>query len=122
MIEIIDLHKKFGNKNVLNGINLIITEGETVVIIGQSGCGKSVLIKHIVGLLIPDKGKVIVEGKIVNELPTKDLYELRKKFGFLFQGAALFDSMTVEENVSLPLVETLKLSKKEIRTIVEEKI
>jgi phospholipid/cholesterol/gamma-HCH transport system ATP-binding protein len=122
MIEIIDLHKKFGNKNVLNGINLIITEGETVVIIGQSGCGKSVLIKHIVGLLIPDKGKVIVEGKIVNELPTKDLYELRKKFGFLFQGAALFDSMTVEENVSLPLVETLKLSKKEIRTIVEEKL
>ena len=122
MIEIIDLHKKFGNKNVLNGINLIITEGETVVIIGQSGCGKSVLIKHIVGLLIPDKGKVIVEGKIVNELPTKDLYELRKKFGFLFQGAALFDSMTVEENVSLPLVETLKLSKKEIRKIVEEKL
>ncbi len=122
MIKITDLHKSFGQKRVLNGVDFVIDKGETVVIIGQSGCGKSVLIKHIVGLLTPDKGKVLVEGKVVHELSLKDLYELRKKFGFLFQGAALFDSMTVEENVSLPLIESMKFSKKEIRKIIEEKL
>ena len=91
--------------------------------IGRSGCGKSVLIKHIVGLLQPDSGFVKVEGKIVGDLEEKDLYELRKNFGFLFQGAALFDSMTVEENVGLPLVESnIKHSKDEIKKIVEEKL
>ena len=122
MIEITDLHKSFGNKKVLNGVDFVINKGETVVIIGQSGCGKSVLIKHIVGLLFPDYGKVVVENKVVHEMSIQELYELRKKFGFLFQGAALFDSMTVEENVSLPLVESLKMSKKEIRKVVEEKL
>jgi len=122
MIEITDLHKSFGNKKVLNGVDFVINKGETVVIIGQSGCGKSVLIKHIVGLLFPDDGKVVVENKVVHEMSIQELYELRKKFGFLFQGAALFDSMTVEENVSLPLVESLKMSKKEIRKVVEEKL
>jgi phospholipid/cholesterol/gamma-HCH transport system ATP-binding protein len=122
MIEIIDLHKSFGNKKVLFGVDFTIDRGETVVIIGQSGCGKSVLIKHIVGLLIPDRGKVIVEGKVVQDLSQKELYDLRKKFGFLFQSAALFDSMTVEENVSLSLVESFKISKKEVRKIVEEKL
>lgn len=122
MIEIKNLHKSFGRKKVLNGVDFIINKGETVVIIGQSGCGKSVLIKHIVGLLTPDKGDVIVEGKVVNNLSIKEIYELRKKFGFLFQSAALFDSMTVEENVSLPLVESFSFSKKEIRKIVEEKL
>ncbi len=122
MIEITDLHKSFGNKKVLSGVNFTINKGETVVIIGQSGCGKSVLIKHIVGLLTPDEGKVMVEGKTVHELSLKELYELRKKFGFLFQGAALFDSMTVEENVSLPLIETFSYSKQEIRKVVEEKL
>jgi phospholipid/cholesterol/gamma-HCH transport system ATP-binding protein len=122
MIEILNLHKSFGSKKVLDGVNFEINRGETVVIIGQSGCGKSVLIKHIVGLLTPDSGKVIVEGKVVHELPLEELYELRRKFGFLFQGAALFDSMTVEENVSLPLVESSRFTKKEIRKIVEEKL
>ncbi len=122
MIEITDLHKSFGNKKVLNGVDFVINKGETVVIIGQSGCGKSVLIKHIVGLLLPDYGKVVVENKVVHEMSIQELYELRKKFGFLFQGAALFDSMTVEENVSLPLVESFKMSKKEIRKVVEEKL
>ncbi|MCS7053654.1 MAG: ABC transporter ATP-binding protein [Ignavibacterium sp.] len=122
MIEIKNLHKSFGSKKVLNGVDFIINKGETVVIIGQSGCGKSVLIKHIVGLLTPDKGDVIVEGKVVNNLSIKELYDLRKKFGFLFQSAALFDSMTVEENVSLPLVESFSYSKKDIRKIVEEKL
>ncbi len=123
MIEINNLHKSFGSKKVLRGVNLTIEQGQTIVIIGRSGCGKSVLIKHIVGLLSPDSGFVKVENKIVNDLNQKDLYELRKKFGFLFQGAALFDSMTVEENVSLPLVESkLNYSKSEIRIIVDEKL
>jgi len=123
MIEIVDLHKKFGNNKVLDGINLKINAGHTLAIIGKSGCGKSVLIKHIVGLLNADSGYVKVEGKVVGNLNEKDLYELRKKFGFLFQGAALFDSMTVEENVSLPLVETgKKISLQKINKIVSEKL
>ncbi len=123
MIEIFDLHKSFGENLVLNGVNLKISRGETIAIIGKSGCGKSVLIKHIVGLLYPDKGYIKVEGQVVNELNTKSLYELRKKFGFLFQGAALFDSMTVAENVSLPLVESGNgFSNFEINKIVDEKL
>jgi len=123
MIEIKNLHKSFGDKKVLKGINLDIQTGETIVIIGRSGCGKSVLIKHIVGLLEPDEGYVKVEGKIVSDLNEKELYQLRKKFGFLFQGAALFDSMTVEENVGLPLTENInKYSPNEIHDIVEDKL
>lgn len=123
MIEIKELHKSFGDNKVLQGVNLTIEPGETIVIIGRSGCGKSVLIKHIVGLLEPDSGYVKVEGKIVSDLSQKDLYELRKKFGFLFQGSALFDSMTVEENVSLPLVESNNnYTKTEIKKITEEKL
>ncbi len=123
MIEIKNLYKSFGDKEVLKGINLDIETGETLVIIGRSGCGKSVLIKHIVGLLEPDEGYVKVEGKIVSDLSEKELYQLRKKFGFLFQGAALFDSMTVEENVGLPLTENInKYSSNEIHNIVEEKL
>jgi phospholipid/cholesterol/gamma-HCH transport system ATP-binding protein len=108
MIEIQNLHKSFNNNKVLQGVNLQIDTGETMVIIGRSGCGKSVLIKHIVGLLYPDAGHVKVEGKIVDEMNMKELYQLRTRFGFLFQGSALFDSMTVEENISLPLVESGK--------------
>lgn len=123
MIEIKDLHKSFNNKQVLNGVDLQIQTGETIVIIGRSGCGKSVLIKHIVGLLFPDSGTVKVEDQIVSELNEKDLYGLRKKFGLLFQGAALFDSMTVEENISLPLVESSnEMTKKEIADAVKEKL
>jgi phospholipid/cholesterol/gamma-HCH transport system ATP-binding protein len=123
MIEINNLYKSFGSKKVLNGINLTIEKGETLVIIGRSGEGKSVLIKHIVGLLTPDSGYVKVENEIVSEIKTKQLYELRKKFGFLFQGAALFDSMTVEENVSLPLVESANgYSLSEIQKTVAEKL
>lgn len=123
MIEIRNLHKSFGDKAVLKGINLNIETGDTIVIIGRSGCGKSVLIKHIVGLLEPDDGYVKVEGKIVSNLNEKELYQLRKKFGFLFQGAALFDSMTVEENVGLPLIESeSRYSTSEIKDVVEEKL
>jgi len=123
MIEIKGLYKSFGTKKVLNGIDLTIEKGETLVIIGRSGEGKSVLIKHIVGLLVPDSGYVKVENEIVSEVSRKKLYELRKKFGFLFQGAALFDSMTVEENVSLPLVESTDgHNKEETAKLVAEKL
>lgn len=123
MIEIKNLHKRFGQNKVLNGVDLDIFPGETIVIIGKSGCGKSVLIKHIVGLLQPDDGYVKVEGEIINDLDQKRLYEIRKKFGFLFQGAALFDSMTIEENVGLPLVESKNgFTKSEILKTVREKL
>jgi phospholipid/cholesterol/gamma-HCH transport system ATP-binding protein len=123
MIKINNLHKSFGGNQVLNGVNLEIDSGETTVIIGKSGEGKSVLIKHIVGLLIPDSGFVEVEKQNISELNTKELYELRKKFGFLFQGSALFDSMTVEENVALPLVESKNgFTKREIDKAVAEKL
>ncbi len=123
MIEITDLHKNFGNKKILQGINLLINKGETLAIIGKSGCGKSVLLKHIVALLYPDKGEIKIEGKILSELTKKEIFQLRKKFGFLFQGAALFDSMTVGENISLPLTEAdFPLSKTEIKKIVAEKL
>jgi len=123
MIEIKNLHKAFGDNKVLQGVNLDIDTGETLVIIGRSGCGKSVLIKHIVGLLYPDDGYVKVGGRKVDEMSIKELYELRRKFGFLFQGSALFDSMTVEENISLPLVESRrKFSISEIDKKVAEKL
>jgi phospholipid/cholesterol/gamma-HCH transport system ATP-binding protein len=123
MIQIRDLHKSFGSKDVLTGVNLDINKGETIVIIGRSGCGKSVLIKHIVGLLKPDKGSIKVEGQNVNEMKEKELYALRQKFGFLFQGAALFDSMTVEENVALPLVESTRdFPKHEIKELVDKNL
>jgi len=123
MIEIKNLHKKFKEKPVLRGIDLTINKGESIAIIGRSGCGKSVLIKHAVGLLLPDEGTVEVEGQNIAELSQKDLFRLRQKFGFLFQGAALFDSMTVGENVALPIVENKHgVKKSEIEKIVEEKL
>ena len=123
MIEIKDLYKSFGSKEVLRGINLKIETGETLVVIGKSGEGKSVLLKHILKLLTPDSGEVIVEGQLLNELNIKQLYEIRKKFGFLFQGAALFDSMTVEENIGLPLVESQNgFTEEKIDKIVKEKL
>ncbi len=123
MIEIIDLHKSFGSNYVLRGVNLTINAGEALAIIGRSGCGKSVLLKHIVGLLMPDSGTVKVEGESISEIEKKDLYRIRRKFGFLFQGAALFDSMTVFENISLPLVENnLGYSKTELENAVSEKL
>lgn len=105
MIEIVNLYKTFGGNQVLQGINLKIEEGESLAIIGRSGSGKSVLLKHIVGLLYPDEGYVKFDGKIISDLREKELYKIRNRFGYLFQGAALFDSMTVEENIALPLVE-----------------
>ncbi|PLX32948.1 MAG: ABC transporter ATP-binding protein [Ignavibacteria bacterium] len=123
MIEIRNLHKTFnGNLRVLRGVDLRIETGETIAIIGQSGCGKSVLLKHVIGLLSPDEGEVLVDGKQVHTLREKELYALRGRFGFLFQSAALFDSMTVMENVALGLVENHSLAEDEIRSIVAEKL
>lgn len=105
MILIDNVHKAFGEKQVLRGISLEIREGETTVIIGRSGTGKSVLLKLIVGLLEPDQGTISIDGKRVDKMSEKELYELRRSIGFVFQGAALFDSMTVAENLVLGLYE-----------------
>ncbi|WKZ69849.1 MAG: ABC transporter ATP-binding protein [Melioribacteraceae bacterium] len=123
MIEISGLYKSFGENSVLRGVDLNIEPGETFAIIGRSGCGKSVLLKHIVGLLEPDSGTVKIEGQNISTLDESELTEIRKKFGFLFQGAALFDSLNVEENISLSLVENdYGFTKEEIDKKVEEKL
>ncbi len=123
MIEISGLHKSFGSKDVLRGIDLEISGGEALAIIGKSGCGKSVLLKHIVGLLQPDKGYVKIDGQDINKISQKALYKIRRNFGFLFQGAALFDSLSVEENVGLPLVENdTGISEKDLQKRISEKL
>ncbi len=122
MITISNLKKSFREKRVLQGVSLDIRTGETMVVIGRSGCGKSVLLKHIVGLLMPDEGEVAVDGQIISRLSEKDLYALRLKFGLLFQGAALFDSMSVGENVGIALRENRQMSEKDIAKTVAEKL
>ncbi len=103
MIEFQDVHKAFGPKQVLTGFTLTVRDGETLVLIGYSGTGKSVALKHIVGLLHPDAGEVIVDGRLVPTLDRNGLNDLRRDIGYVFQFAALFDSMTVAENVALGL-------------------
>jgi len=122
MIEISDVHKSFGSHAVLRGVNLTVEKGESMTVIGGSGSGKSVLLKNIIGLLTPDKGRVIISGQVLNELDEFGLNELRKKFGMLFQMAALFDSLTVWENVGFGLKQHTKLSDKEIRAVATEKL
>src|SRR4030066_275632 len=122
MIEIINLHKSFNAKQVLCGVNLHIERGETMVVIGGSGSGKSVLIKHIIGLLIPDEGSVTINGVDIFDLSEGELNNTRKKFGMLFQGAALFDSLTVWENVGFALKQHTDYSKEEIRDIAARKL
>ncbi|MFN3345925.1 MAG: ABC transporter ATP-binding protein [Chloroherpetonaceae bacterium] len=122
MIEIKNLKKRFGKKEVLCGINLSIKTGETMVIIGRSGCGKSVLLKHMVGLLKADEGEVTIDGQVISRMSQTELYKIRTKFGYLFQGAALFDSMTVGENVGLALRENYQMSEQKIHEIVAEKL
>jgi len=103
MIKIKDLHKRFGSNYVLKGLELEIYDGETITVIGASGGGKSVLLKCLLGLLKPERGQIYVDGVEITRLSDEDLWEVQKKFGFLFQGAALFDSLTVAENVSFGL-------------------
>lgn len=122
IIQLIDVHKAFDSQQVLRGVNLSIMEGKTTVIVGASGQGKSLIIKHILGFVEPDNGNVLVYGKNINRISKKDIGEIRANFGVLFQNTALFDSMTVFDNVALPLHERTNLGKKEIRDIVNEKL
>jgi phospholipid/cholesterol/gamma-HCH transport system ATP-binding protein len=122
MIDIKNVKKRFGRKEVLKGVDLSINKGETLVVIGKSGCGKSVLLKLIIGLLKPEEGEIFFEGFDLVRMKPKQLYSIRSKFGFLFQGAALFDSMTVAENVGLSLQENTRMTEKEISEIVAEKL
>jgi phospholipid/cholesterol/gamma-HCH transport system ATP-binding protein len=117
MIDIINLCKSFDGHKVLDNLNLRINTGDTTVIIGRSGCGKSVLLKHIIGLLKPDSGHILIDGKDVTKMNEKELNDLRLKFGMLFQGAALFDSMNILENVAFGLSEhtSIKLPEKKKR-------
>jgi phospholipid/cholesterol/gamma-HCH transport system ATP-binding protein len=114
MIQIIDLYKRFERQQVLNGVNLTIPRGQVTAIIGRSGGGKSVLLKHLIGLMRPDSGQVLVDGIDLGRLRGKALDQVREKFGVLFQGGALFDSMTVFDNVAFPLREKTRLSEGEI--------
>jgi phospholipid/cholesterol/gamma-HCH transport system ATP-binding protein len=122
MIEIKDVHKSFRKNYVLKGIDLTINKGETIVIIGRSGCGKSVLLKLIMGLMKPDEGKIFINGDDITFWSDNQLNKLRQRFGMLFQASALFDSMTVDENVGLGLREHTQLPEDEIRQKVKEKL
>ena len=122
MIQVRDLYKSFGELPVLRGVSFDIADGETVAIIGQSGCGKSVLIKHIIGLLKPDSGEVIFDGTNVSTAPDRDLERARMHIGFLFQGAALFDSMTVMDNITLGLREHGERDHAKLARITKEKL
>jgi phospholipid/cholesterol/gamma-HCH transport system ATP-binding protein len=120
MIEIINVSKSFDGHKVLDNLNLNIRAGETTVIIGRSGCGKSVLLKHIIGLLKPDSGHVLIDGKDITRLDEKELNEVRMKFGMLFQGSALFDSLTILENVGFAMLEHTNATKEEVEKRVKE--
>ena len=120
MIQLRDVHKAFGPKKVLQGFSLDVVEGETMVIIGYSGTGKSVAIKHIVGLLEPDAGSVRVDDLEVPNLKRRDLYRLRERIGYVFQFAALFDSLTIGENVAMGLRKQGQLTEPELEQRVHE--
>lgn len=122
MIEIRNLHKSFNSQHVLRGINLSIEANKCTVIMGPSGEGKSVLLKHLIGLLRPDQGEIFVEGEEISRLRQGAMNKVRRKFGMLFQDAALFDDMDVFENVSFPLYEHTQLSDEEIEAKVAEKL
>ncbi len=122
VIRVVDLVKRFGDRAVLDGINLAVWPGETVVIMGGSGCGKSTLLRHMVGSLFPDEGRVELLGRDLNELDEPDLNALRLRFGILFQSGALFNSMTVGENVALPLREHTNLDEQTIDIMVTIKL
>ncbi|MBN2653766.1 MAG: ABC transporter ATP-binding protein [Nitrospirae bacterium] len=114
MIKIKELKKSFGKQQVLKGVNLEIASGELLAVIGMSGGGKSVLLKHLIGLLKPDSGEILINGRNIVSMNQEDLDEIRSMVGVLFQGGALFDSMTVYENVSFPLKEKTKMNREDI--------
>jgi phospholipid/cholesterol/gamma-HCH transport system ATP-binding protein len=122
MIKIINLTKSFGSHKVLDGINLELPTGQITVVIGKSGVGKSVLLKHIIGLLKPDSGQIIVDGQDMSLLAGRELREFKRRFGVLFQGGALFDSLNVFENIAFPLREKTRLTEAEIAKRVRERL
>jgi len=122
MIQIVDLHKSFGVKKVLCGLDLEIKKGETMVVIGQSGSGKSVLLKHLIGILKPDRGEIYVDGEEITHLQEEEIQRITKKFGMLFQGAALFDSLNVGQNVSFGLERYTDYSPEKIQELVAESL
>jgi phospholipid/cholesterol/gamma-HCH transport system ATP-binding protein len=122
MIEIINIHKSFDNNYVLRGVDLGIERGESMVVIGGSGSGKSVLLKHIIGILSPDEGNVLIDGVDLTALKEFELYEVRKKFGMLFQMSALFDSLSVWENVAFGILRNKSVSDREAKAIAIEKL
>jgi phospholipid/cholesterol/gamma-HCH transport system ATP-binding protein len=122
MIDIRDLHKSYGHKKVLDGVELEIKTGESMVIMGRSGCGKSVLLRHIIGLVQPDRGSINIDGTEISGIKKQDLYSLRRRFGMLFQSSALFDSMSVAQNVGLGLKEHSDLDDASIAGKVAEKL
>lgn len=122
MIEFNDVYKAFNSKKVLSGFNLDIEKGETFVIIGQSGIGKTVALRHIAGLLEPDSGDVVIDGVKMNGAPTEVKRRLRERMGVLFQSGALLNWMSVEENIALPLVEHRRYPKKQIEEVVRDKL
>src|SRR5258708_30098063 len=115
-----DLHRSFGRQEVLRGVNLDCPRGEITTIVGPSGCGKTVLLKHLNLLLRPDSGQIIIDGIEVTRLSSRELNHVREKLGMLFQGGALFDSVTVFDNVAFPLIEKSRLSQAEIAERVIE--
>jgi phospholipid/cholesterol/gamma-HCH transport system ATP-binding protein len=122
MIELRGITKSFDQKLVLDNIDLTVDKGETVVVIGRSGTGKSVLLKHVLGLIPPDSGTVSIDGNRLDQLTRSQLYHLRMRAGVLFQAGALFDSMTINQNVGLGLIESTKKRPAEIRDIVTERL
>jgi len=123
VIEVVGLHKSFGSNHVLRGLDLTVEKGAIQVILGASGSGKSVLLKHVIGLIKPDAGRILVNGEDITRMSPREIMEVRKKFGMVFQTSALFDSLTVGENVAFPLrVAERDLPEEEIRRIVAEKL
>ncbi len=122
LVQIERLHKSFNSLQVLNGVDISIERGESIVVIGQSGCGKTVLIKHVIMLLEPDEGRVLFDGQNLAELDTREITAVRQRIGMLFQSAALFDSLTVTENVGLGLKESHRFDNTRISEIVLEKL
>ncbi|MFA7073628.1 MAG: ABC transporter ATP-binding protein [Endomicrobiaceae bacterium] len=120
MIKVENIYKSFGQKKVLCGIDLEVKDGETLVIIGGSGTGKSILLKNIVGLIKPDRGNVFIDDIDITKADKSHIYEIQKKIGFLFQEAALFDSLTIEENISFGIKNLTNLNKEETKTRVSQ--
>lgn len=122
IIEFKDIYKSFDNKQVIKGLNLSIYKGETLVILGRSGCGKSITLKILLGLVVPDEGTVFVNGTNITALSEKSLLDIRRRMGMLFQGSALFDSLNIGENVAFALKEHSNKSRREIAEIVEKNL